>query len=65
MPQTPSEWQEGVETAECFIMGCEYMDIDPRGPIGIRGTHVWHYACTEHWEAIIGIVGRQQSIGED
>lgn len=58
---TPAEWQAGVDLAVCFIEGCEYVDIDPRGPVVIRHDPTWHYACTEHWEAIIGIVGRQHA----
>lgn len=54
-----SRWQAGVETAVCFIAACDYTDIDPRGPVFIRGQENLYYACTEHWEAIIGILGRQ------
>ena len=54
-----------VALAVCFINGCDYIDIDPRGPVVVRHGDdqpaTWHYACTEHWEAIIGIVGRQHS----
>jgi len=49
-----------VALAVCFINGCDYIDIDPRGPVVVRHGDdqpaTWHYACTEHWEAIIGIV---------
>lgn len=52
-----ARWQEGVELAVCFIDACDYLDIDPRGPVFVDKQP--RYACTEHWEAIIGILGRQ------
>jgi len=61
---SPEEWQKGVETAVCLIQGCDYLDVDPRGPVFLRDDPWPYYACTEHWEAIMGILGRQRS-GED
>lgn len=60
---TAERWQAGVESAVCFIAACDYTDIDPRGPVWVRNDPMPHYACTEHWEAIIGILGRQ--VGSD
>lgn len=61
---TPEDWQHNIAYAECFIVGCNHKDIDPRGPIGIRGSKEWNYACTLHWEAILSIVGEQYPPGE-
>lgn len=52
-------WQDGVDLAECFVAACDYDDIDPRGPVFVRGDTTPHYACVEHWEAIIRILGQQ------
>lgn len=42
----------------CFISGCDNNDVDQRGRIATRdGSH--YHACTPHWEAIFGILGRQ------
>jgi hypothetical protein len=47
-----------LDTATCFINKCASYEMDDRGPIVLTdGTRYW--ACVEHWEAIIGIVGRQ------
>lgn len=57
---SPSEWQSGItDDTPCFVSGCDYTDIDVRGPIALRDDSTHYYACTEHWEAIVGILGRQ------
>lgn len=60
-----ARWQMGVESAVCFINACDYGDIDPRGPVFVRGDDEPHYACTEHWEAIFGVLGRQAGSDEE
>lgn len=61
---SPSEWMNAItDDTPCFISGCDYTDIDVRGPIVLRDDSTHYYACTEHWEAIIGILGRQ--VGSD
>lgn len=56
---TASEWQAGVESAVCFVNGCDYDDIDPRGPVWLRDDTMPYYACVAHWEAIFRILGEQ------
>ena len=48
----------------CFITGCLYTDLDPRGSVATRDGQR-HRACTAHWEAIIGIVGRQHGSDDE
>lgn len=45
---------------QCFVNGCVADDLDTRGPVVTRDGRRYR-ACAEHWEAIIGIVGRQQT----
>ena len=57
---TPEAWMAGItDDTPCFIRGCDYTDIDERGPICLRYDTTHYYACTEHWEAIVGTLGRQ------
>lgn len=52
-------WQEGVATAVCVFSGCDYDDIDERGPVFLRDDKTPHYACVEHWEGVHGVLGHQ------
>lgn len=56
-------WIRGTATAVCCIDGCDYDDIDIRGPVKLRDDDTDHYACVEHWEAIMAVLGRQ--VGSD
>jgi hypothetical protein len=52
-----AEWQ--ALPNYCFIGGCGNDEIDERGPIWVRDGEAMHKACTEHWEAIMRILGEQ------
>jgi hypothetical protein len=45
---------------ECLIAACDGADIDHRGPVWLRDGSM-RKACTEHWEAIFGVLGAQAS----
>lgn len=60
-PWRVSEWAALLANPEgCCIAGCDSTEIDRRGPVFIRGGAM-HKACPEHWEAIFGVIGRQQA----
>jgi hypothetical protein len=59
----PDPWRLDVWNSladVCLISGCASYEIDQRGPIVLRDGSWWK-ACVEHWEAILGIVGRQRT----
>jgi hypothetical protein len=58
-PWRMDEWHALAE--ECLIRGCEYDDIDQRGPVFLRDDSM-HKACVEHWEAIHRVLGQQASM---
>lgn len=51
-----AEWHAAPDV--CLIDGCESIDTDQRGPIFLRDGSM-HKACSDHWEAIISVLGRQ------
>lgn len=42
----------------CFIAACDSFETDPRGPIWLRDGSMAK-VCTEHWEAIMAVLGTQ------
>lgn len=42
----------------CAITACVNKGTDPRGPMFLRNGTI-HKVCTEHWEAIFGVLGSQ------
>jgi hypothetical protein len=56
-PWRLDEWH-ALSNVYCMFFGCEYADIDQRGPVVLRDGSM-HKACTEHWEAIHRILGLQ------
>jgi hypothetical protein len=57
--QDEDELQQIVEQGyqSCSFDGCDY-GIDPRGPASLRGTS--YPVCSPHFEAVFGVIGRQQ-----
>lgn len=44
----------------CGIVGCDAEDTDQRGPLFMRDGTI-HKLCPEYWEAVMRILGGQQS----
>lgn len=54
-----AEWEALPDV--CLIAGCEYDEIDRRGPVWLRDGSM-HKACTEHWEGVFRVLGRQAEL---
>jgi hypothetical protein len=57
-----------VLEGKCAVGGCSNNEIDERGAIRIddHEEHAWDYwMCTQHWEAIIIVLGQQDDREDD
>jgi hypothetical protein len=57
-PWRLAEWSALPE--RCLIASCSGDEIDVRGPVFLIDGSM-HKACVEHWEAIMRILGEQQT----
>jgi hypothetical protein len=59
-PEKGCGWIEPQPAPQCMFMGCDSDEIDQRGPVVLRDGSK-HYACTEHWEPIMRVIGQQRT----
>lgn len=61
-PWRMAEWNALPDV--CLFWGCDSDEIDQRGPVWLRDGSM-RKACVEHWEGIMGTLGRQSTWEQD